>query len=141
MTSISADTIPDVISPEAVFIAACERNEKVRVSAHLQRANYVKREEINCYTNSIPIQNGLFNLLTREITPFDPEQIFTYKLNVSYDPEAQCPKWLDFVKQVVNEEDIPLLQEIMGYCLLPAMPFHKIFWQLCSFHNRGHQPS
>ena len=36
MTSISADTISDVISPEAVFIAACERNEQVQVAAHLQ---------------------------------------------------------------------------------------------------------
>ena len=96
--------------------------------AHLQRANYIDRSKINQYINKIPIKNGLFNFLTREIELFDPEHIFTYKLNVDYNPEAKCPKWLEFIKEIVAEEDIPLLQEIMGYCLLPAMPFHKMFW-------------
>jgi len=45
------------------------------VLAHIQRANYIDRSEINKFTNKIPIKNGLFNLLTREIEPFDPEQI------------------------------------------------------------------
>ena len=103
--------------------------------AHLQRANYIKREQINQFNNTIPIQNGLFNLLTRDVTPFDPEQVYTYKLNINYNPEAECPNWINFTKQVVAEEDIPLLQEIMGYCLLPDMPLHKIFWFYGSGRN------
>ena len=95
---------------------------------HLQRANYVERKEINKFTNKIPLQNGLFNLLNREVEPFDSEQVFTYKLDIKYDPSAECPTWLKFVNEIVEPEDIPLLQEIMGYCLLPAMPFHKTFW-------------
>lgn len=94
---------------------------------HLQRGNYVDRSEVNRFVNRIPLENGLFNFLTRELEPFDSGQVFTYKLNVSYDPEAKCPKWLEFVNQIVAEEDVLLLQEIMGYCLLPAMPFHKVF--------------
>jgi putative DNA primase/helicase len=96
--------------------------------AHLQRANTIDRSEINRYINKMPIQNGLFNLATREILPFNPDQVFTYKLNVEYNPEATCPKWLEFIRQIVAEDDIPLLQEIIGYCLLPSMPFHKLFW-------------
>ena len=96
---------------------------------HLERSNYIEREEINKFTNKIPIQNGLFNIMTREIVPFDSEQIFTYKLNVTYDPEATCPNWTKFVNQVLpSKEDQLLLQEMMGYCLFPAMPFHKMFW-------------
>lgn len=95
---------------------------------HIKRANPIKRDQINQFHKSIPIANGLFNLETRELEPFDPERVFTYKLNVEYNPEATCPKWLEFVKQVVSEDDIPLLQEILGYCLLPAMPLHKLFW-------------
>ena len=96
--------------------------------AHLQRANTIKREEINRYTNSIPTKNGLFNILNREIKPFESEQVFTYKLNIEYNPEAKCPNWLEFVKEIVAEDDKKLLQEICGYCLLPSMPFHKMFW-------------
>jgi len=96
--------------------------------AHLQRANYIKRTKINQYINKIPLQNGLFNLYTRELEDFDSNQIYTYKLEVNYDPKATCPNWNKFIKQIVAEDDVALLQEIMGYCLLPAMPFHKLFW-------------
>jgi len=96
--------------------------------AHIQRANYVERKEINKFINKIPLQNGLFNILNREVEPFGSEQVFTYKLNIKYDPSAECPTWLKFINEIVRPEDIPLLQEIMGYCILPAMPFHKIFW-------------
>ena len=96
--------------------------------AHLQRANTIDRSEVNKQTNILPMQNGLFNLLTGDLTAFDPEQVFTYKLDIKYDPENMCPNWLEFIKEVVTEEDIPLLQEMMGYCLLAAIPFHKMFW-------------
>jgi len=96
---------------------------------HIERANYVEREKINKFTNKIPIQNGLFNFVTQEIETFQPEEFFTYKLNIKYDPTAECPKFKEFIKQILpNHEDIQLLQEIMGYCLVPSMPFHKIFW-------------
>ena len=96
--------------------------------AHLQRANYIERKEINNFTNTIPLKNGMFNLVTQTLEEFSPEQIFTFCFDVEYKNDTDCPKWKNFVKQIVSEEDIPLLQEIMGYCLLPAMPYHKIFW-------------
>jgi P4 family phage/plasmid primase-like protien len=99
------------------------------VVKHLQRANYVERETINKFFNKTPIQNGLFNFRTHDVEPFSPEEIFTYKLNVSYDPEAKCPNFLKFLAEILpDENDRKLLQEIAGYCLLPAMPFHKLFW-------------
>ena len=96
--------------------------------AHIQRANYIEREEINKFTNKIPIKNGYFNFVTHDVEPFTPEEILTYKLNVTYYPEAKCPNFLKFIAEIMHSEDIPLIQEIMGYCLLPAMPFHKLFW-------------
>ncbi len=97
--------------------------------AHLQRANYVERKEINKFTNIIPIKNGFFNLLTRECFPFNPEQIYTYKMNAEYDLDAKCPNFLMNLKKIIpDEEDRNLLQEIMGYSLVLDMPFHKIFW-------------
>jgi len=96
--------------------------------AHIQRANYIERKEINKFVNKLPIQNGIFHFVTHDVKPFDPEEVFTFSLNVSYDPEAKCPNFLKFINEIIRSEDIPLLQEIMGYCLLPAMPFHKIFW-------------
>jgi len=117
------------------------------VYAHLQRGNTIDRSHINQNKNSIPLQNGIllfsqadpkrdengkvdWSILdyTPELQTFHPSHIFTYKLQCRYLPEAKSPKWLEFVKQIVDPDAIPLLQEIMGYCLLPNMPYHKIFW-------------
>lgn len=95
---------------------------------HLERSNYIKRKEVNRFVNKLPIENGIFHFVTHDVKAFDPEEVFTYKLNVGYNPEAKCPNFLKFVNQIIRKDDIPLLQEIMGYCLLPGMPFHKIFW-------------
>ena len=43
------------------------------------------------------------------------------RLPVSYNPDAPKPeKWLAFLEQLLYPEDIPTLQEYMGYCLIPS---------------------
>jgi len=104
------------------------------VIKHLQRQNYVDRKEINQYTNSIPLLNGMFNLSTKTLEKHNNKNYLTYCYNVEYNQKADCPEWKKFVAQILpDEKDRMLLQEIMGYCLLPAMPYHKIFW----FHGKG----
>jgi P4 family phage/plasmid primase-like protien len=96
---------------------------------HLERQSYVLREEFNKFTGSIPVQNGLLDLETKTLKPFSKEQIFTFKLNVTYDDTKQCPIWLKFLSEILPDPaDRTLLQEIMGYTLFPGMPKHKIFW-------------
>lgn len=95
---------------------------------HIKRGSYVDRSEFNKYDGLIPVQNGLLNLKTLDLSEFDPNKIFTYKLNAVYNPEKKCPIFDRFVSQILNPEDIPLLQEWLGYHLLPAMPKHKIMW-------------
>jgi P4 family phage/plasmid primase-like protien len=96
---------------------------------HLQRQSYIDRGEFNKFTGYIPVLNGLLNLETQTIKPFTKDEIFTFKLNVTFDDTKQCPKWLNFLHQILPDEtDRNLLQEIMGYTLFPGMPKHKIFW-------------
>ena len=43
------------------------------------------------------------------------------RLEVNYNPDAGEPKlWLGFLQDLLEEEDIPTLQEYLGYCLLPT---------------------
>lgn len=43
------------------------------------------------------------------------------RLPVAYHPQAAEPvRWLQFVSELLEQEDIPTLQEYMGYCLLPT---------------------
>ena len=98
------------------------------VLEHLRHGSYVERCEFNKYTGFVPVLNGLLNLASLELKPFDPNIIYTYKLNVHFNPAAKCPKWISFLDQVLPKEDQPLLQEYLGYCILPAMPKHKLMW-------------
>ncbi len=50
-----------------------------------------------------------------------------FRLPVRYDPCAKPPtRWLQFLQELLEEEDIPTLQEYMGYCLIPSTRAQKM---------------
>jgi len=98
------------------------------VLGHIRRSSYVDRSEFNKTSAIIPVQNGFLDLDTGTLSPFDKDKIFTFKLNVIYDKTKTCPKFLKAVNEWVEKQDVPLLQEISGYCLLSGMPFHNLFF-------------
>ena len=49
------------------------------------------------------------------------------RLEVNYNPDAEVPKvWIRFLQDLLEEEDIPTLQEYLGYCLLPTTKAQKM---------------
>ena len=59
---------------------------------------------------------------------FTPEKAYcNNRLTVSYRPDAPPPeKWLRFLAELLHPEDIPTLQEYLGYCLLPTTKGQKM---------------
>lgn len=48
------------------------------------------------------------------------DDFFTlHRIPHNYDPKAQCPTWIKFINGLFYEEDIPVVQEYLGYCLVP----------------------
>ena len=48
-------------------------------------------------------------------------EIVQSRLPVAYNPETPAPaRWLDFLDGLLYPEDIPTLQEFIGYCLIPS---------------------
>ena len=48
-------------------------------------------------------------------------QIVRNRLPVAYNPDAPSPgRWLSFLNDLLYPEDIPTLQEFIGYCLIPS---------------------
>lgn len=98
------------------------------VIGHIKRVNRVKREEFNKW-NALPVKNGVIDLEDGfKYRKFDPEEIYTYRLDIEYDPEADCPKIKEFINQVVDGEDRLTIQEYIGYCLYPKMPSQVSLW-------------
>ena len=67
----------------------------------------------------IHLSNGTL-LLDGSFTPGRPE-IVRNRLPVRYNPDAPEPTiWLQFLNGLLYPEDIPTLQEFIGYCLIPS---------------------
>ena len=75
-------------------------------------------------TDRIHVANGMLYLDGR----FTEERVFCRnRLTVAYDPDAHEPaRWLQFVSELLDVDDIPTLQEYMGYCLIPTTKAQKM---------------
>ncbi len=83
--------------------------------------------EINCNPFIINVKNGLFNVLDDSFKPHTPEYFGTVQISATYDPTAKCPEFLRFLKSVLDDEEIHLIQEILGYLLIPVNKAQKSF--------------
>lgn len=105
-----------------------EKANSYRVSEAIKYISfntYVNQKDINNDPNLLNLTNGLFNVTDGELIAHSPDIFMTQQLPVVYDPDATCPAIMDFLHQIVDEQDIPVLQEIVGYCLWKAYPLHK----------------
>ena len=54
-------------------------------------------------------------------------EIVRYRLPISFNPNAKSPeRWLRFISDLLRPEDIPTLQEFIGYCLIPSNAGQKM---------------
>jgi putative DNA primase/helicase len=67
----------------------------------------------------IATQNGTLNLRTLEFYKSKREDYLTLQLGVDYDPEADCPRWKQFLEEVFDndKELIEFIQKVVGYSL------------------------
>jgi hypothetical protein len=66
----------------------------------------------------IGLQNGIFNLDRGESEKPTPERKVSKRVNVVYDPNADCPRFRKFLKEVQPDREIrAFLRVWQGYCL------------------------
>lgn len=75
----------------------------------------------------IPLANGqLLDWRKGELHPWNPLSYFTYEIPREYDPHATCPYWEARLKEWIPDKSTrDLLQEYIGYSLIPYMGFEK----------------
>ena len=89
-------------------------------------ANLLASIKLQAYSPPLPIEtdrihvaNGTL-LLNGTFTEGRPA-IVRSRLPVGYNPDAPAPViWLNFLDGLLYAEDIPTLQEFIGYCLIPS---------------------
>ena len=76
-------------------------------------------EDLPPQPDRIHVANGTLMLDGRFIE--GKKEIVQSRLPVSYNPNADTPVlWLNFLDGLLYPEDIPTLQEFIGYCLIPS---------------------
>jgi len=80
---------------------------------------YCQREDLPPSETRIHCTNGYFNLMENRFV--EKMDYCRFRLPVAYNPQAPAPRrWLAFLTDLLEEEDILTLQEFIGYCLLPV---------------------
>ena len=82
-------------------------------------------DELPIETDRIHLHNGTYFLNERRFTT--DRTFCTNRLPVSYRPDAPKPeRWTRFLHELLYPEDIPTLQEFIGYCLIPTNAAQKM---------------
>jgi putative DNA primase/helicase len=75
------------------------------------------------------LSNGTYNLKTGTIQEHKRENLITKKIDVSYNKDASCPIWLNFLNKIFNNnsETINFVKKAIGYSLTGSTQEQCIF--------------
>lgn len=95
----------------------------------------------------IAVDNGIFDYVTKELHPFDPDLVFLSKSRVPYDPAATNPviadpdgdwdveSWMETLSD--DPQIVELLWEILGAIIRPHVSWNKSAWFYSEQGNNG----
>lgn len=118
-----------------------KRNEVIEF---IKLKTYMPAEEVNADWRYITVRNGVLNLLTGELSSFDPERLLTRYVDVEFVPEVPVsPRVENFINGLAgySENGTNIMQqqalekknklfEFIGYCLVSRNKFQKVFFLL-----------
>ena len=126
-------TVDGAVEDEAVVSQQILETVSGCVTSGLSKlvSNLLASIKLQAYSPPLPIEtdrihvaNGTYFMDGR----FSPEKTYcNNRLAVGYLPDAPRPeRWLRFLSELLEPEDIPTLQEYLGYCLLPTTRAQKM---------------
>lgn len=88
-----------------------------------------KPKVINC-------KNGIVDLTTKKFTTHSPDQLHLNSVSASYDPTANCPRWMKFLEEIFTDKQlIEWMQVAAGYSIMGLTTEHCFF--LCYGNGRN----
>ena len=123
-----------------VYLAGSERIEALMIK-HIPQLKAQQRTEVLKYmniiaeevsqadANLIAFRNGVYNLATGELTPFDPDIIVTNKIDYNFNKGAYSELADKTLNKMAcdNKEVRALLEECIGYCFYRRNELSKAF--------------
>jgi putative DNA primase/helicase len=87
----------------------------------------VELSQLDRHPLLLNVRNGVLNLATRELDPHRRDLLLTKLVDVDYDPSAQCPRWIEFLSEILAPEQIAHVQKALGYCLSADVSAKAVF--------------
>ncbi len=75
---------------------------------------YKTINELNSNPFIINVKNGLYNVLEDKLKHHTPEYYSTVQINASFEMKAECPLFLKFLSDCLEDADMRIVQEILG---------------------------
>lgn len=107
---------------EAIYCISSEQRSKLEAMLSIAK-NLLPIADTGDDWDSDPwlfcVANGVIDLRTGELRKGQPKDRITMKSNVVYDPDAKCPRWIQFQNEIHsgNAELIDWKQRYLGYAL------------------------
>ncbi len=73
----------------------------------------------------INLENGMYNIKRKRLEDHSPAFHSLVQLPIHYDPDAQCPKFDDFLSIVCPPDSLKMVWQVIAYLLIPGNPFQK----------------
>lgn len=110
---------------DLVFNVLTRTQSEILSKLHLR--TYMDQKAFEQKSNSvIPFQNGVIDIKDWQFKEHSHEYCIRRVHPVKFVNRAACPRFIKFLEEVVSKDDIPVLQEYLGYCLFKGLPFQKV---------------
>ena len=109
-----------------------------QVIAKIEADTYINQDVFFRIDNvyELPVENGILDINTRELSNFTPKKKFFNKLPVYYDPKQTCPSIMKHFRAVLKgEKDVKVMQEAFGFVLLKDYKPEKAIMMLGTGRN------
>ena len=115
-----------VLRADAQVLLDNERRED-RLTEALRYVEVATRLDAEGEPNGqyINVQNGRLDWAKGTLEPHTSVVFTTVQLPVQYDDTATCPAFDEYLKTTFEPDDLPLIEEILGWCLVPDRRFEK----------------
>jgi len=111
------------------------KKAKEDVLDSIKDSTRIKRKDFKEPPQYINLENGVYDFKNDEFIEEHGEFCFRHQIPVKYDPDAEIDKIKDYFYDIVKDEDVKLLQELIGYCLYRDYPIAKAFMLLAEGEN------
>lgn len=114
------------------------RGKASRVNAILDALKIEYSNKLGRFERKSPLiclKNGTLNPVTGELLAHAEDHYLSNRLEIAFDQEATCELWLQTLNEIFapdadKDQKIQLLQEFLGYCLIPDTRQHKFLWMV-----------